>query len=59
MRSFDCLIRLFETILRSLFSFGICTNDFLEKNICTLCLRLYLIFQNLCSFPPTIIYLRS
>lgn len=23
MRSFDCLIRLFETILRSLFSFGI------------------------------------
>jgi hypothetical protein len=23
MRSFDCMIRLFETILRSLFSFGI------------------------------------
>ena len=31
MRSFDCLIRLFETILRSLFSFGLCTNDFLER----------------------------
>ena len=33
---------------------------FFVKNICTLCLRLYLIFQNLCSSPyHTIIYFRS
>ena len=31
MRSFDCLIRLFETVLRSLFSFGICARDFWER----------------------------
>lgn len=35
MRSFDCMIRLFETILRSLFSFGIwlCTTDFSQEHL--------------------------